>query len=76
MCATLISRVLPLAPACVRISSKLKASCAQILEHWRQPMHFSTLTLGFPAACCSILPAREPPPMPRFFMQPPKPACS
>ena len=26
------------------------------------------------AACCSILPAREPPPMPRFFMQPPKPA--
>ena len=52
------------------------APCAQIRSQARQPMHLSWFTPGFPDECCSILPAREPPPMPRFFMAPPKPACS
>lgn len=33
-------------------------------------------TCGLPALCCSILPAREPQPMPMFFRQPPKPLAS
>ena len=76
MLATWTSRTLPLANSCSWVWSNEKALWAQIFSHWRHPMHLFCETLGLPAACCSILPAREPPPMPRFFMAPPKPACS
>ena len=52
------------------------APWAQILAQARQPMHFFCLTKGLPELCCSILPAREPQPMPMFFRVPPMPACS
>ena len=52
------------------------APWAQILRHWPQPTHSFCSTWGFPALCCSILPARLPQPMPMFLMAPPKPADS
>ena len=52
------------------------APWAQILRHWPQPMQYFSATWGLPALCCSILPAREPQPLPMFFRQPPKPAVS
>ena len=49
---------------------------AQIFAHLPQPTQLSVSTEGLPCACISILPARDPPPMPRFLSAPPKPACS
>ena len=52
------------------------ASWAQMRTHRPQLTHFSCSTWGLPALCISILPAREPQPMPRFFSAPPKPVSS
>ncbi len=40
------------------------------------PRHRCVLTTGFPLLCWSILPARLPQPIPRFFSAPPKPVHS
>ena len=52
------------------------ASDPHSLAHWRQPRHSPSCTTGLPALCCSILPARDPQPIPRFFSAPPKPVDS
>ena len=52
------------------------ALCAQFLAQRPQPMHLSSSMSGLPSLCISILPARDPEPMPRFLIAPPKPVSS
>jgi len=48
----------------------------QFLIHWPQPMQLLRSILGLELECISILPAREPLPIPKFFKVPPKPVIS
>ena len=54
----------------------LGPQCAHIRTQDPHPIQFSPSTTGLPSQCCSILPEREPLPIPRFFRAPPKPASS
>ena len=58
------------------LSVMVMALWAQSFWQEPQPTHFSWTTWGLPELCISILPAREPHPMPMFFRQPPKPVAS
>ena len=51
--------------------SIVMADTAQNLTHFPQDLQTSGSTLGFPAACISSLPLRDPQPMARFFSAPP-----
>ena len=53
------------------LSVMIGAPWAQIFAHLPQPTHLLVITWGLPFACISILPAREPPPMPMFLSAPP-----
>ena len=52
------------------------APCAHSRVHFPQPMQASSFTLGCTLECMAFLPAREPPPMPRFLSAPPMPVIS
>lgn len=60
----------------LRSSPKVMAPWAHWVAHRRQPTQRRGATIGLPWACCSILPRREPQPIPKFLMAPPKPVCS
>ena len=57
-------------------SVMVMALWAQSFWQEPQPTHSCWFTWGLPELCISILPAREPHPMPMFFKQPPKPVAS
>ena len=61
---------------CALPSIILIAFCAQFRAQRPQPMHLASSTEGLPSLCISILPPREPEPMPRFLIAPPKPVIS
>src|SRR5699024_12171365 len=54
------------------LSAIVMAPWAQFFLQEPQPIQTSWFTKGLPALCISILPAREPPPMPMFFNAPPR----
>ena len=56
--------------------SFLRPNYAKAVAQRRHPLHFSGSILGLPSLCWSFLPARDPQPMPMFFIAPPKPVIS
>ena len=58
------------------LASKLSASLAHSFRHFWHPRHLAGSMEALPPLCCSVLPAREPQPMPMFLIAPPKPVIS